>query len=172
MQLTSVLSLLAASSVVVAAPTPDQIFARASTSPVSCGPAANQRAWPLQSVQDAFDALQNFGNVPANQRPKAGTRSYPQQYGNNQGVPTDADVVKALDAIPECKTAQSGYKFFEFPITDPVFSGGDQGSQGPDRVIAIAQNPGQGGTRSYTYCLAITHRGINGGGFQPCTSSP
>ncbi|KAI3325925.1 hypothetical protein HD806DRAFT_552318 [Xylariaceae sp. AK1471] len=175
MQLTSVLSLLAASSLALAAPTPDQIFARANTSPVSCGPSSDQRAYPLQTVQDAFNALSNYGNQPAGQKPKAGTRAYPQQYGNNQGIPTDADVKTALDAIPGCQTGQSGYKFFEFPLTDPVFAGSDQGGQGPDRVIAIAQNPGQGGTRSYTYCLAVTHRGGSGSGdgsFRTCSNAP
>ena len=81
----------------------------------------------------------------------------------------------ALDAIPECATSLAGtWKWFEFPITDPVFAGAQPaGAQGPDRVIAISQNPGQGGARTYTYCLAVTHRGVaTNGGFDPCTSAP
>lgn len=76
----------------------------------------------------------------------------------------------ALDAIPECATSLAGtWKWFEFPITDPTFTTGEAGSQGPDRVVAIAKNVPQGGTRSFTYCLAMTHRDeINPGDFDPC----
>lgn len=101
----------------------------------------------------------------------AGGRVYPRPYGSNGGIPTDPDVVTALNAIPECVTGQPMMKYFEFPLTDPVFAGGDAASQGPDRVIAISPSPGQGGTRTFTYCLAITHRGGTSDtdpSFRPC----
>jgi len=81
--------------------------------------------------------------------------------------------VAALDAIPECSTSLAGsWKWYEYPLTDPVFDGGAAGDQGPDRVIAISENVGQGGVRSYTYCLAITHRGTEvDGAFDPCTNA-
>jgi len=102
----------------------------------------------------------------------AGGRAYPRQVGKGGAPPRDASVVAALDAIPECATSLAGgWKWFEFPITDPVFTGGDSGSQGPDRVIAISQNAGQGGTRSYIYCLSVTHRGTAvDGAFDPCVN--
>lgn len=52
----------------------------------------------------------------------------------------------ALDAIPECGTHRAGYNFSEFPLTDPVFTNKNNapGSQGLDRVIAIAPNIGLG----------------------------
>lgn len=50
-------------------------------------------------------------------------------------------------------------KYFEFPLTIPVFTGGEAKSQGPDRVVAIAPNPGQGHLRGFYFCLAMTHRG-------------
>ncbi|KAI1746440.1 hypothetical protein F4782DRAFT_546148 [Xylaria castorea] len=175
MQFGTFLSILGACGLALTAPTPGELFARANTTPVSCGPSSDQRAYPLETVQEAFAALQLYGNKPKPSQPKAGTRAYPQQYGNNQGVPSDPDVVAALDAIPECKTAQSGYKYFEYPLADPMWAGGAERSQGPDRVIAIAQNAGQGGTRSYTYCLSITHRGGTSDSdpsFRACSSAP
>ncbi|KAI1152342.1 hypothetical protein F4825DRAFT_476002 [Nemania diffusa] len=174
MQFGTFLSVLGACGLALAAPAPVEIFSRADPAPVSCGPSSDERAYPLELVQAAFSALQNYGNMPAASRPKAGTRSYPQQYGNNQAMPDDADVVTALNAIPECRTGQSGYKFFEYPLADPMWAGGEATTQGPDRVIAIAQNPGPGGARSYTYCLSITHRGGNGmgdGSFRTCASA-
>lgn len=46
-------------------------------------------------------------------------------------------------------------------------------SQGPDRVIAISAPIGQGGTRTFTYCLAVTHRGAaTAAAFVPCTNAP
>jgi hypothetical protein len=103
---------------------------------------------------------------------KAGTRSYPRKIGAGSNGPREAELVTALDAIPECKTGQNGMAYFEFPITDPVFTSGAQDSQGPDRVIAISPSPGQGGTRSFIYCLAVTHRGgtdPTDGSFRLCT---
>jgi hypothetical protein len=97
---------------------------------------------------------------------KAGERFYPRK-NNAEEIP----VRNALDAIPECRTGQAGHKYFEFPITDPVFTGGGgQRSQGADRVLAISPSPGQGGARTFTYCLAITHEGApRNGGFVTCT---
>ena len=99
--------------------------------------------------------------------------TYPQQYATKKNIPDEKDigVAAALDAIPECKTGQTGMKYFEFPISDPLWTGGGRGSQGPDRVIAISPSPGQGGVREYTYCLALTHRGMAASAFQPCTGS-
>lgn len=100
---------------------------------------------------------------------------YPHQYGSGSKAPTDASVVSALNAIPECATGQAGMKYFEFPLTDPVFTGGPATSQGTDRVVGISPSPGQGGTRTYTYCLTMTHRGNSGDGdssFNPCTNAP
>jgi len=105
---------------------------------------------------------------------KADQRTYPRQYGGTNATPSDLDVIAALNGIEGCHTNQEGYKFFEFPITDPVFAGSlPPEAQGPDRVIAIAQNIGQGNQRSFTYCLAITHSGgfgMKDGSFRPCTS--
>lgn len=81
----------------------------------------------------------------------AGTGPYPQQYGSGSNAPTDAIVVAALDAIPECKTNQTSVKYFEFPLTMTVFTGGPQGSQGPDRVVAIS--PSLVPVRTYTLWL-------------------
>ncbi|KAL9070131.1 MAG: hypothetical protein Q9161_005083 [Pseudevernia consocians] len=153
----------------------DELVKRANPAPVSCGPTSDQRAWPLQSVQDAYNALVTNGALPNNQKPAAGTRYYPRQYGSGSNAPTDASVVTALNAISECATGQTGMKYFEFPLTDPVFTSGPAGSQGPDRVVAISPTPGQGQTRTFTYCLAMTHRGGTGPSdpsFRPCTNAP
>ena len=160
----------------------------------------DQQAWSLQSVQDAYNALVTNGALPNPQSVSpdsallsdsqhiyhsntgrrlkfsfsaaAGTRYYPRLYGAKKGIPTDPPVVTALDAIPECKTGQTGQKFLEFPLNMPVFTGGDRESQGPGRVIPISPSPGQGIPRTFTYCLAITHRGGKGhedSPFRPCT---
>lgn len=105
----------------------------------------------------------------------AGGRTYPRQVGKGAAPPRDASVKAALDAIPECATSLAGSnKWFEFPITDPVFAGNQPATaQGPDRVIAISPNIGPGGIRTYTYCLAVTHRGTAvDGAFDPCTNAP
>lgn len=94
---------------------------------------------------------------------------YPHQYGKANASPTDPDVINALNGIPGCATGQSGFKFFEFPLTDPFYDGSQD--QGPDRVIAISPNITPGGTRTFTFCLAITHRGGTGPldpSFRPC----
>ena len=104
----------------------------------------------------------------------AGTRAYPRQYGSGSNAPTDASVVAALNAIPGCETGQPAMKFFEFPLDMTILTGCAQGSQGPDRIVAISPNPGQGGTRTYTYCLAMTHRGgtsPSDPSFFPCTNA-
>ncbi|KAI0183158.1 hypothetical protein EV127DRAFT_490520 [Xylaria flabelliformis] len=175
MQFGTFLSILGACGLAFTAPTPGELIARANTTPVSCGPSADQRAYPLQTVQEAFDALQKYGNMPKSSQPKAGTRAYPQQYGNNKGIPSDSDVVAALNAIPGCETGKSGFKYFEYPLVDPMWAGGAERSQGPDRVIAIAANIRPGETRSYTYCLSTTHRGGTGDSdpsFRTCPSAP
>lgn len=103
----------------------------------------------------------------------AGGRYYARQYGQGPNPPTDQSVRDALDAIPECSTTLTGsHKWYEFPITDPLFAGGDAASQGPDRVVAIAPNAGQGQQLQFTYCLAMTHRGQAGGAFGPCDNAP
>ena len=104
---------------------------------------------------------------------KAGNTPYPHKYGKNSNTPTDTEVLNALNAIPECKTGQTNMKYFEFPLTDPVFAGGAAGSQGPDRVVGISQTPPQGVPRTYIYCLSMTHRGAsNSGAFVPCDNAP
>ncbi|KAI0468724.1 hypothetical protein F4859DRAFT_516884 [Xylaria cf. heliscus] len=171
MQFGTFLTLLGASGLAFATPTPGELFARSNTTPVSCGSSTDQHVYTLHAVQEAFDQLQHFGNVPKGSQPKAGTRPYPQQYGNNKGIPSDSEVVAALDLVPGCKTGQAGFKYFEFPLADPMWTGGAERSQGPDRVIAIAKNPGQGKPRSFTYCLSITHRGgtsPSDPSFRPC----
>ena len=45
-----------------------KIFKRVNPSPVECGPDNNKRAWPLESVQDAFDALIQNDRLPGGQR--------------------------------------------------------------------------------------------------------
>lgn len=82
----------------------------------------------------------------------------------------DPLVLAALNRIPECSDAQTGsHKWFEFPLVDPPWYGGDAESQGPDRVVAIAPNVGQGGVRQFTYCLSVTHRTASPkGAFIPC----
>ena len=88
-----------------------------------------------------------------------GTRAYHRQYGSGSNAPTDATVWAALDGVPECKTGQTGMRCFEFPLNMTVFTGGAQDWQGPHRVVAILPIPGQSGTRTYTYYLAMTQRG-------------
>ncbi|PSN75120.1 hypothetical protein BS50DRAFT_596213 [Corynespora cassiicola Philippines] len=170
MKLFLLLQLLTATALVGAAPAPNApVSKRADVFAVDCGGTQYGR----QVVQASFNALVSSDSLPRNQKPAAGNRAYPRQYGNNQGVPSDAEVVTALNAIPGCATGQQGTKFFEFPLTDPAFTGGAQASQGPDRVIAIAPNVGPGQTRTFTYCLAVTHRGGGGmgdGSFRPCTN--
>ena len=80
-----------------------------------------------------------------------------------------------LDKSPICGTKQMGKKLFEFPLTIPTFAGGLHRSQGPDRVIGISPTPGQGKPRSFTFCLAISHRGGTGdedASFRPCVPQP
>ena len=89
---------------------------------------------------------------------------YPHQFGNP--TPRDVPVVNALDAIPECKTGQAGLIYYEFPLTNPVFTADPPG---PDRVVAISQDPSTVVTQTFTYCLAMTHRGAPGNDFVPCT---
>jgi hypothetical protein len=91
------LVLLAGATQISGAPAPfestttEELFKRANPAPVSCGrklcfqfkkdtpmlhslrltaylATDDQRAWPLQSVQDAYNALVTNGNLPANQR--------------------------------------------------------------------------------------------------------
>lgn len=79
----------------------------------------------------------------------------------------------ALDAIPACSTTLAGtHKWYEFPLTVPLFTGGPVDSQGPDRVVAIAPNVGQGQRLQFTYCLAMSHRGLSGSDFDPCKNAP
>jgi hypothetical protein len=85
-------TVLTAVTLVTAAPhqvrTPAQLFGRANPSPVSCGrklsdimnqtnisakiktASTDQRAWPLQSVQGAFQALVDNGNKPNSDKRK------------------------------------------------------------------------------------------------------
>ncbi|KAM0796185.1 hypothetical protein BDR22DRAFT_868420 [Usnea florida] len=151
-----------------------EVLKRANPAPVTCGPANDSQSYTLQAVQNSYNALVASGALPIPQRPAAGGRYYPRQYGQGAQPPTDAPVVAALNAIPECRGNQTGMKYFEFPLTVPVFVGGVAGSQGPDRVVAISPSPGQGGARTYMYCLAMTHRGGTGPGdasFRPCTNA-
>ena len=94
----------------------------------------------------------------------AGTRDYPRQYGSNAGQPSacDTGVLDVLNAIPCCEKGQASMEYFEFLLTDPVIIGGAAQSQGKDRVIAVSPNPGQGGTRTFTCCMVLTHRGGTG----------
>ncbi|KAL8990077.1 MAG: hypothetical protein Q9177_001185 [Variospora cf. flavescens] len=150
---------------------PAVLTKRANPTGVQCGPPENQQVWSLEVVQTAYAALETNDSLPRPRKPAAGGRVYPRQYGSGADAPDDESVTAALDAIPECTTRLAGrWKWFEFPLTDPTFAGrGPQGSQGPDRVIAIAKNIGQGGTRSFIYCLAVTHRGAQKpGDFNPC----
>ncbi|KAE8381113.1 hypothetical protein BDV26DRAFT_289816 [Aspergillus bertholletiae] len=167
MQFTLLIPLFAAT-LVAAAPSnePAELYKRADIYAVDCG----GQQYARQDVQAAFNSLVAAGG-PNAQKPAAGNRAYPRQYGDNKAMPSDTEVVTALNAIPGCEAGQTGTKYFEFPLADPVWNGGAQGSQGPDRVIAIAPNVGQGQTRSYTYCVSITHRGGGGqgdGSFRAC----
>ncbi|KAL9134757.1 MAG: hypothetical protein Q9175_004061 [Cornicularia normoerica] len=175
------LALLAASQVVAAPTEPaSQPYAvktllgkRADPAPVTCGPPEDERAWPLQSVQNSFNALVENAPKATQDRPRAGNRYYPRRFGNP--TPSDPEVVVALDAIPECKTGQAGKGYSEFPLLDPVFTGGATNSQGLDRVLAISGPPAADGTVAYTYCLAFTHRGHTGtgdGAVVPCVNAP
>lgn len=148
----------------------NELVKRAAPAPVSCGPADNQRAWPLQSVQDAFNALVANDLLSNSKKPSAGRNSFPHRYGGINGTPSDATVVTALNAIPECRLGQVNMTYSEFPITDPVFTGGDPGSAGLDRVVAITTNTTIK-PRPFTYCLAMTHRGVAPGQFTPCTNA-
>ncbi|KAH7372254.1 hypothetical protein BKA66DRAFT_513830 [Pyrenochaeta sp. MPI-SDFR-AT-0127] len=176
MQFLTFIQILATTAIVAAVPTPGVssnlggLEKRAAIFAADCGGTVYSR----ELVQSSFNALVSAYKLPPAQKPKAGTRAYPQQYGNNKGVPTDADVVTALDAIAGCKTGQPNTKFFEFPLANPVWNGGAQGGQGPDRVIAISPNIKQGETRTFTYCTAITHRGGAGSGdgsFRACKNA-
>ncbi|CBX90790.1 hypothetical protein IAQ61_002272 [Plenodomus lingam] len=173
MQFITALQFLAALTAVSAAPSAphsevsNELSKRADIFDMDCG----GETFDIQDIRSTFNQFVSVANLPNNQKPAAGTRVYPQQYGNNKGIPSDPEVVAALDAIPGCKTGQSGFKYFEYPLANPVWTGGPQTSQGPHRIISIAQNVGPGGSRTYTYCTAITHRGGNGmgdGSFRAC----
>lgn len=84
------------------------------------------------------------------------------------GIPSDASVVAALNAIQGCETGQVGKKYWEFPLKDTVFTGGPVRSQGPDRVVDIAVANPTSRPSSFDYCLSMTHRGVQGNRFQPC----
>jgi hypothetical protein len=95
-------------------------------------------------------------------------RSYPAKFGQ-KGVSTDASINNALDAIPGCETNQANTNYYEFPIGDPVYTGGRPSA---DRVLTIAANVGQGQQRNYIYCLSMTHRfnvDDSDGSYNPCT---
>ncbi|KAI0388163.1 hypothetical protein F5Y04DRAFT_275014 [Hypomontagnella monticulosa] len=138
-----------------ASPTANQTLRR--DPPITCGPEGNAEIYSSAIVLATYEALSQNQNKPRDQRPRAGTRAYPQQYG--RPTPSDAEVVAALDAIPACRTGQEGMKYFEFPLTPTVFTGGDARSQGPDRVVSIGRSRGPGQEWDLTKCLAMTHRG-------------
>lgn len=96
---------------------------------------------------------------------KAGTKYYPVKFEPGRST---AGVIAAIDAIPECKTGQANKWYLEFPITDPTFTGGVGGSQGPDRVIAIMDGTAKPFTNPQ-YCLSLTHRGEVNNAFAVCT---
>ncbi|KAH8203521.1 hypothetical protein TruAng_002269 [Truncatella angustata] len=131
-----------------------------------CGSDANgdvdyDKTW----VQSAFDDMQRYVNVGADQRPSAGTRTYPLR---NEA--RDPEVATALDTIDGCETGQDGKTYWEFPLTSDGWNGGPERSQGPDRVIGIGTySGGQGGTWALTYCLSVTHRGQANNENVPCT---
>ncbi|KAH9869005.1 hypothetical protein J1614_008082 [Plenodomus biglobosus] len=173
MQFTTFLQILAACTVVSAAPSAlrldesNALSKRADFTDVDCGGIVFDRA----DVVATYNQFVSADRLPGGQKPKAGTRAYPQQYGNARGIPSDPEVVAALNAIPGCETGQNGKKFFEYPLMNPTWTGSAQGGQGPHRIISIAPNVGPGGTRQFTYCLAITHLGGNGlsdPSFRPC----
>ena len=132
-----------------------------------------------RSVRLSFSCMFAFSSLHIDRsrllaKAKAGKRWYPRQYGQGAKPPDDKPVTEVLDTIPECATSLAGSrKWFEFPITDPVFTGGLANSQGQDRVIAVSPIIGQGETRSFTYCMVITHRNvIKNGAFKPCIALP
>lgn len=75
-------------------------------------------------------------------------------------------MVTALAAIPGCETTTEGRTYVEFPITDPVFAGGETGSAGLDRVLGATTGRGtlEEPWGAITYCLSMTHRGQGAGG--------
>ncbi|KAM0805368.1 hypothetical protein BDR22DRAFT_913662 [Usnea florida] len=105
-------------------------------------------------VQSAFNALTSRGAGPT-PTPVGG---YPHYYGAS-----DANVSMELNKIAGCQIGQQGFQYYEFPLKDPVFSGGPAG---PNRVVALTQRPV---ARTFTYCLAMTHTGaLTPGGFVIC----
>jgi hypothetical protein len=78
------------------------------------------------------------------------------------------EVQDAINAMPECATGQADKSYFEFPITDPAFNGGDPG---PDRLIAIAEGT-KPDLKNAVYCLSLTHReAATKNAFNLCTNA-
>ena len=104
----------------------------------------------------------------------AGNTIYPHKYGKNRNSPFEADVVNALNVVPECATGQAGVKYFEFPLTDLVFAGGLKGSQGSPGAIGTSQTPtSKAVPRTNNYSLMMTHRGADDdGSFLHCVHDP
>ncbi len=93
-----------------------------------------------------------------------GSKYYPHRYNPDKG---NADIKTALDNIAECATGQAGKTYFLFPITDPIYKGGDPG---PDRIIAIVSGNATPYS-DYTYCLAIGHPSKTDNSFVQCPDS-
>lgn len=93
---------------------------------------------------------------------RAESRHCPRPFGVKKPSKVDKIIFGLLDEILGCKSTQAGMKFFEFPLTMPVFIRGSRLEQGPDRVIAISPSPGHGKPWSFIYYMAITHRGGKG----------
>ncbi|MCJ1261057.1 hypothetical protein MMC22_000921 [Lobaria immixta] len=93
------------------------------------------------------------------QKPKAGFRPYPYQFGRNKGVAGDDVIFALLDAFPICKTGQGGMKYFEFPLSIPVFAGSNTSAWSPDRAIATFSHAGTGEAT-----FVLTHRQVNSAG--------
>lgn len=98
----------------------------------------NNKNRSLEVVLASYNALV----VPQSQR--QGFDPTPTSLAETKGVAGDDVIFALLDAFPICKTGQGGMKYFEFPLSIPVFAGSNTSAWSPDRAIAVFTHAGIG----------------------------
>ena len=138
------------------------LLKRANPAPVSCGrkfqsrlkswcgswildtASDNQRAWPLQSVQDAFNGLVAAGNLPDDQKRKtfksdSSSRLLTVSY---QRMPAEGLIhVSSGKALDRLEIHPYKPLSIRFPSVRPVWQGPPNGSNTPLRTLRSSQVP-------------------------------